>query len=585
MKPYRILSLVAALGLMAAFAPAAATAAAAPAPGAAPAAGQAVQMTLIQTLCSSYTVVPANKTPAVLDQTGGHFAELDTSHQTVLTDPTTDIPAICTRADGWQFQLYGDPGLSVPVGAPLTTGTDGAHTGSVTITLDANELALAQTTGAPTGLWVSEIMQPGVAGFGALRCFTDMNNGDDRENIQGIGTSSLQIYCIAYSVLPASTYHALTPTRLLDTRNGTGGLSGPLSSHVAATFQVSGGVVPANATAVTGNLTVTGQNGNGYLFIGPTATNNPTSSTLNFPVGDDRANAVTVGLGTGGTLSITFVGSGPSKAAYVIFDVTGYFTADTSGATYHALTPARLLDTRNGTGGLSGPLNSHVAATFQVSGGVVPANAIAVTGNLTVTGQTSNGYLFIGPTATNNPTSSTLNFPVADDRANAVTVGLGTGGTLSITFVGSGPSKAAYVIFDVTGYFTADTSGAFYVPLTPARILDTRNGTGGIFNPLSSHSAQSFAVGGQGRVSSSAIAVTGNLTVTSQTSNGYLFIGPTATNNPTSSTLNFPVGDDRANSATVALSGAGGSLSVTFVAPGPGPTANAIFDVSGYFVP
>jgi len=30
-------------------------------------------MTLIQTLCSSYTVVPANKTPAVLDQTGGHF--------------------------------------------------------------------------------------------------------------------------------------------------------------------------------------------------------------------------------------------------------------------------------------------------------------------------------------------------------------------------------------------------------------------------------------------------------------------------------------------------------------------------------
>src|SRR5664280_3776862 len=86
--------------------------------------------------------------------------------------------------------------------------------------------------------------------------------------------------------------------------------------------------------------------------------------------------------------------------------------------------------------------------------------------------------------------------------------------------------RSAYVIFDVTGYFTADTSGAFYVPLTPARILDTRNGTGGIFNPLSSHSAQSFAVGGQGRVSSSAIAVTGNLTVTGQTSNCLLYTSP-----------------------------------------------------------
>jgi hypothetical protein len=57
-----------------------------------------------------------------------------------------------------------------------------------------------------------------------------------------------------------------------------------------------------------------------------------------------------------------------------------------------------------------------------------------------------------------------------------------------------------------------------------------------------------------------------------------------ATNNPTSSTLNFPLGDDRANGVTVALNGTNGSLSVTFVAPGPGPTANAVFDVGGYFV-
>jgi hypothetical protein len=78
--------------------------------------------------------------------------------------------------------------------------------------------------------------------------------------------------------------------------------------------------------------------------------------------------------------------------------------------------------------------------------------------------------------------------------------------------------------------------------------------------------------------------VTGNLTVTGQTSSGYLFIGPVATNNPGSSTLNFPVGDDRANAVTVAL-GAEGSLSVTFVAPNNGPSANAIFDVTGYFVP
>ena len=46
------------------------------------------------------------------------------------------------------------------------------------------------------------------------------------------------------------------------------------------------GGVPSNATAVTGNLTVTGQTALGFLYVGPVAMYNPTSSTLNFPVGD-----------------------------------------------------------------------------------------------------------------------------------------------------------------------------------------------------------------------------------------------------------------------------------------------------------
>ena len=124
-----------------------------------------------------------------------------------------------------------------------------------------------------------------------------------------------------------TTFHALTPTRLLDTRIGTG-LSGVFTSHVARTFAVSGGTsgVPGNATAVTGNLTVTGQTALGYLYMGPVSMNYPTSSTLNFPLGDDRANAVTVALGSGGTLSVTYVANSSSATTHVVFDVTGYFT-------------------------------------------------------------------------------------------------------------------------------------------------------------------------------------------------------------------------------------------------------------------
>ncbi|MGZ6265972.1 MAG: hypothetical protein ACXWN4_03600, partial [Candidatus Limnocylindrales bacterium] len=314
-----------------------------------------------------------------------------------------------------------------------------------------------------------------------------------------------------------NTYHPIAPARVLDTRNGTGGLFGPFGNHAARTFTVAGASsgVPANATAVTGNLTVTGQTSNGYLFIGPIATNNPTSSTLNFPVRDDRANAVTVALGAGGTLSITYVAPTTGPTAQVIFDVTGYFTLDTTGATYVPIIPTRALDTRNGTG-LASPFTNHVARTFAIAG--LPADAVAVTGNLTVTGQTSSGYFSIGPVATNNPGSSTLNFPVGDDRANGVTVALGAGGTLSITFVAPSNGPTAHAIFDVTGYFEAGTLGDFYIPLTPSRALDTRNGTGGLAGPFTNHAARTFTVGG---VPAGAIAVSGNLTVTGQTSSGY----------------------------------------------------------------
>jgi hypothetical protein len=254
-----------------------------------------------------------------------------------------------------------------------------------------------------------------------------------------------------------ATYVPLNPARILDSRNGTG-LSGPFSSHVARTFQVTGrGGVPANATAVTGNLTVTQQTSAGFLYIGSVAMNDPTSSTLNFPLGDDRANGVTVALGSGGTLSVTYAAPVYGPTAHVLFDVTGYFVSNMSGATYVPLNPARILDSRNGTG-LWGPFYQYSAATFQVTDTGVPAagvaaSAIAVTGNLTVTQQTALGYLYLGPVATNYPSSSTLNFPVGDNRANGVTVALGSGGTLSVTY-GANPIATTHVIFDVTGYFS-----------------------------------------------------------------------------------------------------------------------------------
>ncbi len=355
----------------------------------------------------------------------------------------------------------------------------------------------------------------------------------------------------------------VAPARLLDTRVGNG-LSGAFGAGTPRTFAVAGrGGVPAGAVAVTGNLTVTGQTKAGYLFLGPTPDPAPASSTLNFPLGDSRANGVTVALGSDGSLSATYLA--PAGAStQLVFDVTGYFVPGSLGATFAPLTPARLLDTRGGNG-LSGAFVAGTPRTFQVTGlGGVPANAIAVTGNLTVTAQSKAGYAFLGPDPVANPASSTLNFPLGDSRANGVTVALGAGGSLSATYVA--PAGATtHLVFDVTGYFTSGSGGATFVALAPARMLDTRAATG-LSGAFLDGTPRTFQVTGLGGVPGSAVAVTGNLTVTGQTAPGYAFLGPDPIASPASSTLNFPVGDSRANGVTVAL-GAGGTLSATYIVP------------------
>ncbi len=77
--------------------------------------------------------------------------------------------------------------------------------------------------------------------------------------------------------------------------------------------------------------------------------------------------------------------------------MTGYFLASNAGATYRPLPPVRSLDTRFGNG-LTGTFATTVPRTWQVAGrDGIPAGAVAVTGNVTVTGQTSRGWVTVDP--------------------------------------------------------------------------------------------------------------------------------------------------------------------------------------------
>jgi hypothetical protein len=224
---------------------------------------------------------------------------------------------------------------------------------------------------------------------------------------------------------------------------------------VPRTLQVAGAPgsgVPAGATAVTVNVTVVNQSDPGYLAITPAPAACPGTSTLNFPLGDTRANGATVPLASDGSLSLTYIGPYADASTDVVLDVTGYFSAS-GGATFTPLTPTRVLDTRYDIG-LSGAFADRTARSLKIAGAAgsgVPAGATAVTVNVTVVNQTAAGYLALTQTPTATPATSTLNFPLGDTRANGATVPLASDGSIGITFAGTSGASTD-VVLDVTGY-------------------------------------------------------------------------------------------------------------------------------------
>jgi phage baseplate assembly protein gpV len=406
-------------------------------------------------------------------------------------------------------------------------------------------------------------------------------------------------------VFPASTYYAIPPARVLDTRpTGSGhtniGLAGKFTAGTVRTFNVAavnyvgGGTkidVPLWADAVTGNLTIVGETTAGLIALGPTMAPTGDTTTINFVKGDTRANNVTVGLSPDGSLSAVYRSSTGGATVDLIFDVTGYFLPWTAyGSTYHALAPGRVLDTRKtGSGhtniGLVGKFANKVPRTFPVAGvkglgwtsAQVPSSATAVTGNLTITNATSVGYVSVGPTIAAVPSTSTLNVAQGANIANGVTVALNAG-KLQAVWDGTVGSSAD-VIFDITGYFTPDTSGLAYHPIVPDRLLDTSTNKGltGAFTNLVS---RPLVVGGVDAIPANAAGISGNLTVVNPSSNGFAFISPDAVASPTSSTININAHLSGANGFDVALDT--GNLSLIWCGT-VGSTADLQLDVTGYW--
>jgi hypothetical protein len=128
--------------------------------------------------------------------------------------------------------------------------------------------------------------------------------------------------------------------------------------------------------------------------------------------------------------------------------------ADTASlpASYYTLTPCRLIDTRLANGPWGGPaLPALGSRTVTATGRCgVPADARAISANVTVTASTTAGHLTIFPGGTSAPLASTLNYRAGSTRANNALLTLGVSGDVVVQT--AQPSGSVQFLIDVTGY-------------------------------------------------------------------------------------------------------------------------------------
>ncbi len=524
-------------------------------------------------------------------------SEVDTSLATVSVDPTATQDVLVAR-NGYDSYL---PGIGLSGDGTLELVYSQSNTGAGNYPSSWQQYQ--RSTDAANHLSAPVRLAAGSGTYPGSQWGTYTGLGQDPQvasavwqaNAFSAGASYWSTFVDALGRTTGSTYTAITPTRIVDSRDGVSGLShliGKFVSGSARTFQVAGlgagpDMIPASAVAITGNVTVTRQNGAGFVAVTPTLQNSPASSTLNFPLADTRANNVTVPLSAQGFLSMTYLATA-GRTTDLILDVTGYFLPDDSAATYHPMPPTRLLNSGTGIGqpgGIPAPFVAGVPQTFTIDDGVtIPAAATAITGNLTVTNQTKPGYLSITPDPIATPGSSNLNFPLGDNRANGFTAPLNaTTHQLSIVY-SAVAGATTNVILDATGYYLPDLSGLHFYPLNPGRVLDSRTGAAdsGLTGLFASSVPRSLATGGHWGIPAGAQAITGNLTVVNQTTRGYVAVTLTSNANPSTSSINFPVGDIRANGMTVPLDGSG-DLFLVFKGTSGLARTNLLIDVSGYF--
>ena len=385
----------------------------------------------------------------------------------------------------------------------------------------------------------------------------------------------------------ASTSIAVVPARLLDSRRGSSTIDGLHAGtglrpggSVTAVVVAGRGRVDKAATAVVLNVTVTDSPSDGFVTLYGCGTFPPTASNLNWTARSTVANLVVTSIGVDGKVCLY-----TSAATHLIVDVAAQFASSSS---FVPIVPARLLESRpalstvDGLSNAFGKLATGSVTVLQVAGrGGIPRDAASAVLNLTATEPEGDGFVTIYPCGAPRPIASALNFATGRTNATAAFAPLAADGSICVF-----ASFSTHLVIDAIGAFLLDS---LYVPLQPARLLESRAGLStvdGRYNDLgvlAAGSTTEVMTAERAGISSTARTVALTVTATDASASGFVTVFACGDRRPTSSNLNFTANSTVSN-AVVTMDGAHTNPSVAGkVCVYTSAATHLVVDVTGYF--
>ncbi|MET0908866.1 MAG: aryl-sulfate sulfotransferase, partial [Ilumatobacteraceae bacterium] len=338
------------------------------------------------------------------------------------------------------------------------------------------------------------------------------------------------------------SYTAINPQRVVDTRDGTGGVAGPLAAGCTLRIDFAQGSVPTSAEAVSLSVTAVAPR-RGFLTVFPCANGRPPTSNLN-----TRAAMATPNLVVGLLDANRAVCIYSSDVSDVIVDVAGWWSP--GGDRFGAVPPDRAYDSREIPG--RRPLAAREVHNVAMAGSFVPADATAAVVNLTVTEPAGPGFLVAFPCGSPVPLASNVNFLGGESRAVSAIVGLGEGGELCVM-----SSIAAHVVVDVTGYYAPAPQfgpASSLEAQSGRRVMDSRSGVGGPAAPFATGEARAIDPVAGTVAAEDGTSVVLNVIALNAQGPGYLTLYPCGGPVPFVSSVNFTAETEATNLVVADLS-------------------------------